>query len=108
MAVRQILDARERAAGEDVPAVHLDPLRRQPRDAHRLEPLVAELDQRRALLAARRVAHARERRDAVGLEVADRRGGPPPAPLARTLREGDARPGRPPPPEGARAQPPPR
>src|SRR5437870_1792064 len=71
----------------DVAAVHLHPLRGQPGDIDGLEPPVAVLHGRGALVAPGDVAHGGEQGDSIGLDLHDLRVAPPRAGLVGAVRD---------------------
>src|SRR5438309_10658389 len=71
----------------DVAAVHLHPLCGQPGDIDGLEPPVAVLHGRGALVAPGDVAHGGEQGDSIGLDLHDRRVAPPRPGLVGAVRD---------------------
>src|SRR5437016_1403050 len=71
----------------EVAAVHLHPLRGQPGDIDGLEPPVAVLHGRGALVAPGDVAHGGEQGDSIGLDLHDLRVAPPRAGLVGAVRD---------------------
>src|SRR5882672_1043066 len=86
-AAREVLESREGASGIDIAAVHLHPLRGQPRHFHRLEPQVAEPYRGGALVATRDIAYRGQQRDPVGFEARQLRIAPPRARLIGAIRD---------------------